>query len=470
MVAKFFIFIIFAIFSAIVNPVLASRISLHNFLAEVDQSNQSIQSAQQKADAYKHKIGPSSSLDDPFLAFGLDEIPFDGGMSKVKRYQISQSIPFPGKLHLKEKMAESRHAASNASAETIKRQIRVIATQLYLKAQYNEASIKSYEQIKTIIESITTTVKAKYKTGENNHHEWIQVKLELSILNIEILRLKRLQENLKASLNELRNKPPETAIEFMAIDSSLLSRESEETTLDSQPELKSLSSLLNSSEQELKLAKLSYAPDFVIQGMAMEPAKSEPDSMEKSNWGFMVGINIPLYFWNKQKDNVSAAEKDRLSAIADLNVLKNRIQTEQISAKKQLETSLDVVKLYKDEVIPLSEIAVKNARGAYAANRMSLKQLLETLQTERVQRLEYLGAQMDVVVSKMRLKDILSNPPLTRFAPVRPSTIGAGMNSSMNDTDSMESPSSINTGSGMSIPKKSDGTDSEGSASGMGGM
>lgn len=451
-----------------------TKLSLQEYLLEVEANSLSIQSTLLRSEALKHRIGPSSSLDDPFFAFGLDEIPFEGEKSKVKRYQLSQSIPFPGKLNLKEKIAESRYAASTASVETIKRQIRVIATQLFLKAQYNEQSILSYEQIKTIIESITTSVKAKYRTGENNHHEWIQVKLELSTLNVELLRLQRLQLNLKASLNELRNKAPETPIEFLPENFQLLDKEQtekeNEIAIEKQPEVQSINAQLKSSDHELTLAKLSFAPDFVLQGMAMEPASMDPASMEKSNWGFMVGINIPLYFWSKQSEQVAAAEKDRLASIAELNILKNRIETEYVSAKAQLETSLDVLKLYKNDVLPLSEIAVKNAKAAYAANRMTLRQLLESLQAERVQKLEYLGAQMDVVVSRMRMKDILSNPPLTRFAPARPFRFDASMGNSMGETEGMDTSGTINPGTGINLPKKSGDSDGNASPSGMGDM
>lgn len=468
--AKFVTFFFCSISIASASFANTAKISLKEFLNEVESNSSVIQSAQFRSEALKHRIGPSSSLEDPFIAVGLDEIPFEGEGSKVKRYQISQNIPFPGKRSLKQKIAESRYEAYTSSVETIKRQSRIIGTQLFLKAQYNEFSIHSYEQIKSIIEGLTASVKAKYRTGENNHHEWIQAKIELSTLNVELLRLNRLQANLKALMNELRNKSPETSFDIVAENFHFSNNESEVIDLETQPEIQVLKSELLSNESELKLAKLSYTPDFVFQGMAMEPAKMDPDSMEKSNWGFMVGFTIPLFFWNKQNELVSAAEKDRQAVNAELNVLRNRINTEFLLARKQLETSFDVLNLYKNDVIPLSEIAVKNAKVAYTSNRMTLRQYLDSLKVERIQKLEYLGAQMDVVVSKMRIKDILSNPPITRFAPARPFTFEANMGSSMSELESMEGSDSINTGSGINIPKKSNASDSNSSSSGMGGM
>lgn len=466
---RIFSFLFFFCLSSVSSA--SQKISLKEYLSEIEQNGLAIKSGILRSEALKHKIGPSSTLDDPFFAYGLDEIPFEGEeMSKVRRYQLSQSIPFPGKLRLKEKIAENRYQASAESVETTRRQTRVVATQLYLKALYNEQSIVSYEQIKTIIEGVTTSVKARYRTGENNHHEWILGKLELSTLNVELLRLKRLQSNLLAALNELRNKKTETPLELSTDDFADVVSEPAQVDLEKQPEVKTISEGLKASEHEVTLAKLSYAPDFVLQAMAMEPLKMDPASMEKSNWGFMVGINIPLYFWSKQKEQVAAARLEKDAVVTELTLIKNRLDTEYISARKQLDSAQDVLKLYKNDVIPLTEIAVKNAKAAYTANRMSLKQFLETLQAERIQKLEYLGAQMDVVISKMRINDLLSNPPLTRFAPARPFRFDASMGSSMGGSDSMDDSAAINPSKGINLPQKSESNNTSGSSSGMGDM
>ncbi|MBK7961768.1 MAG: TolC family protein [Bdellovibrionales bacterium] len=72
---------------------------------------------------------------------------------------------------------------------------------------------------------------------------------------------------------------------------------------------------VSQAENERRLAKLSYFPDFVIQGMAMYPS---PEMMEeKSNWGVMIGINLPLYFWRKQSELSTAASIDKEAAILE---------------------------------------------------------------------------------------------------------------------------------------------------------
>lgn len=462
---------LFFILSAFVlNVVEAETLSLDEYLSLVSKVNPSIKASNFRALAQRHRIKPSSTWDDPFIAAGIDEKPFEGGEAEVRRYQISQTIPFPGKTNAKSEIAQKRAEASEFDSVTKTRQVVVIATQTYLQAGFNSRAVQLNERIQNIIEETTASAKARYKTGASTHHEWLLAKLELARLKVEALRLQRTRKVLMAFLNELRNLPADSPLEVDSESPDMAGIEASkiESSLSEQPELKSWDTQRKLSMSELRLVKLSYAPDFVIQAMAMEPTMAN-DEM-KSNWGVMVGVTVPLFFWRKQSELVAAAENERLAAIAEYQSLENRLTTELTDAKQQLQTSMDVVKLYRNEVIPLTEIAVKNARAGYSAKTLPLGQYLETLLSQRTQELELLGARYDVVVAKTRIQELLSNPPVTRFAPSRPTLFGGTMDQ-MGGAGGMDTSPTINMGQGMSGPtRKSTPSTDTNSTSGMGGM
>lgn len=464
--------ILFVLILLVSRNQFANNLELAEYLQEVKVSSPMIQASTLKALALKHRISPSKTLDDPFIAAGIDEIPFEGGQGKVWRYQVSQSFPFPGKLKAKGNIAEDTALSAQADTETLIRQMQVLATHSFLKAVYNLKAIEINERIRKIIEETITSAKARYRTGDSNHHEWLLAKLELSILNIELVRLKRTQISLFALLNELRNLPPETVIKLNLdqekLDHSVPTFVKED--IKNQPEIKSWEFQNRAATSELKLVKLSYAPDFVIQAMAMEPRIKDKEMMGPSNWGVMVGITVPIFFWRKQSELVAAAEKDRLSSLAGQKSLENRLKSEIADARLQLQTSLDVVALYQNDVIPLTEMAVKNARSSYTAKTMALNQLLLALRSQRIQELELLGAKMDVLIAKTRLNNLLSSPPVQKFAPVRPTLFGSSMGQ-MSESG-MDSPATINMGQGISGPAgKQSPIDASGpSSDGMRGM
>lgn len=448
---------------------LAQAVTLDDFLAEVIASNPSIRSASLRAEALEHRTSPTATLDDPFVAVGIDQIPIDGSIGSVTRYQISQTIPFPGKLGAKSEVAESRAHSALSDAETAKREIFVLATQAFYRAYYNQRTIELNDKIKKIIEGTVESTKTRYKTGDIGHHEWLLAKIELNIIEVEKLKLERDRQVVLASLNELRNRPAETSIGTLeAKFSSDDKLKDDSSSIQDQPELKSLNFLLNQAEKEEKLARLSYYPDFVIQGMAMYPSSDMMN--EKANWGVMVGINIPLFFWRKQSEVLSGAKKDREAATLEKKFLENRLNSEMLDAKLQFKTARDVVSLYQDSIIPTTNLALESAKSSYVARRLPIGQFLETLKVQKTQELEYLAAQIDVELSKIRLNNLLSSPPVLRFAPIRPGLFGGGgMANTIGNT--MGNSDTVNMGKGMSGPtKKSKNQESNQGGSGMGGM
>lgn len=436
-----------------VNELFAEPLTLEVFLSQVRSGNPELQSSKLRAEALWQRIEPAGALDDPFVAAGVDEVPFRGGDAYMRQYQVSQSIPFPGKRAAKTAIAESRALSANSDAETSKREVTVLATQVFYKTYYNTKALELNDKLKQLLQSSVESIKSHYKTGDANHHDVLLAKVETSILDIERLRLLREQKILDALLNELRNLPATTTVGTLDVQFPNYDlQEPEDPDLKNQPELKALEYNVIQAEEEQALAELEYFPDFVIQGMAEQP-KSRT-MMGPSNWGVMVGVNVPLYFEEKQAPLASAAIKDKSASILEEKKIKNRLDTEAIDAKKQFETARDVVALYKNEVIPSTELAANSAKIDYIARRISLTQYLDVLKVQRTQELEYLAAQIDVELARTRLRELLSAPPILKLAPTKPSLFGTsvmrgggmGAAETVSDTVSM--------GRGMSGPTR----------------
>lgn len=450
-----FLFLLFA------ESAFSSELTLDQYLDQVRQNNLSLKSASLKVEAMKARVSPSGTWDDPFIAIGKDEIPTDGSMGAVTRIQLSQSVPFPGKSGLKSDIADYKAKSSESDRVALEREMNLYASQVFFKLYYNQRALELNEQLKKLVESSAESAKIRYQSGSSEHHEWLLSRIELNLLEVDRLKLMRENKSLTAVFNELRNGPAVKKAEELKVAFSnedfLLNQD-----FQNQPEMKSLDLSLAQSAAELKLARFSYLPDFVFQGMMMKP---DPEMMdEKKTWGFMVGINLPLYFWSKQNDLLAAAKLEKQSVEADKLRVENRLRSEEIDAREQLNTARDVVELYQKSVIPSTELAVSNARSGYASRRLPLNQFIETMKVSQTQKLEYIAAQIDVEFARLRLKNLISSPPVLRFAPSRPSLIGAGMGSSAMGSDS------VNMGGGMKVPAAKTKDSASGSQSSGGGM
>ncbi|HCS64913.1 MAG TPA: hypothetical protein DIW64_13040 [Cellvibrio sp.] len=452
-------------------PVFAEQrsLTLEEFLTQVDTSNPGLSAAQQYNKALQHRIKPAGALDDPFVAFGMDEIPYGEQSPQAYRYQISQSLPFPGKRGTREKIAALKAETAEQETATQRRELKVIATQFFYRTFFNAQAINLNLQLQTAVGSAMQSAKARYEAGGTEHHDWLLAKMELATLAIEQQKLKREQFWLRTSLNELRGHPPEADLPISVVDFTHTTEPAfTETEFNDQPELAVLDAQTQQSAHEYKLAKLSYYPDFVLQIMAMEPRNMGEMDTEKSNWGVMVGMTVPLYFGHKQSHLVTAARYEQQAVESDKVYLRNKLISESVNAKQALISARDLVRLYETDVLPNTQLALADARSAYQSRRMNLSQYVAIEKIQAIQQLELVAARIDVELAKTRLNELLSSPPILKLAPSRPTVFGAG-----NMGDAMPASDTVNMGGGMSQPKpagKKSSTTDQGGNSGMGGM
>jgi cobalt-zinc-cadmium efflux system outer membrane protein len=444
-----------------------AELTLEDFISQVVAANPALAGAEQRTEALNSLIKPAATLDDPFVAFGVDEIPFGEQNVQMYRYQASQSFPFPGKLRAREAVATQRAKAGEYDAETLRRELVVIATQQFYRAWYTEQALLLNRELQGLVQSSMQSAKARYEAGGVEHHDWLLAKIELATLSVEMNKLQREQFSLHSFLNELRGRQPEELIDPLAVTFSDDLSNDREISLEDQPELAALDAQATQAEKEYDLAKKSYYPDFVVQAMALQP-RSPMDDEEESNWGLMVGINVPIYSSRKQSNLVNAARHQQQAVDMERQYLRNRLNTEIVNASQALASARDVLALYEQDVLPETEMAVANAASAYQARRVELARYLSVLKIHKTQQLEIVAARIDVELAKTRLRELLSSPPLMQLAPSRPTVFGGEeMGGAMQASDA------VSMGRGISADKKiGKTTDTAGQdgKSGMGGM
>lgn len=460
--------VILSSFASVHAVASSTTLTLNELLEQVDSSNPGLSAAREYNKALQNRIAPAGLPDDPFIAFGMDEIPYGEQSPQAYRYQISQSLPFPGKLSTREKIASLRAEASEQETATQRRELKVTSIQFFYRSFYNSHAIDLNLQLQRVVRSAMQSAKARYEAGGTEHHDWLLAKMELATLAIEQEKLKREQVWLHTSLNELRGYPAETQFQINTMDFPRVPEPIIDVNFNSQPELATLDAQVEQAAAEYKLAKLSYYPDFVVQAMAMEPRAMGEMENEQSNWGVMVGMNVPLYFGRKQSKLAAAARHEQQAAAMDKLYLNNKLKTELVNASQSLASAQDLLRVYETDVLPSTQLALENAQSAYRTRRMALSQYLALEKIHAIQKLELVAARIDVELAKTRLNELLSSPPLLKLAPSRPTVFGAG-----NMGDGMSVSDTVNMGGGMSTPnnsaKKSLPTD-QGGNSGMGGM
>lgn len=430
-------------------------LSLDSYLKQVDEANLAIRSIDAQAQGQTHRVKPAGTWDDPFIAGGPDELPF-GGSGGVIRYQLSQNIPFPGKLSSRQEAASKRAEVAQANAHTTRREVKIDAMQIFLQNYFNLQALKLNEQINQLLTDITRIEKARYRTAGSGHHSYLLARAEQGILNTEKTQLVRRKKALWNSLNLLRNSDaasPEVELILPEIPVSY-ALPALDKLLEGQPELLAAMRTVEYAQAELSSANKAVLPDFMVQGMVMQSMHGT----EPSNYGFMAGINMPLFWWRKQSEIVHAVEREKEASLYQKDQLVRELQNEYRDACNEFETAKINLDLYEKEILPMTRMALVSSKTDYMAGRVSIREYLDVVRASRQQELDHLAVRLDLYLTRMRVENLLSAPPMQRFSPGRPTLFNSTQMGTMQQMQQMPPSNTIRTGKGMRSPAPASST------------
>jgi outer membrane protein TolC len=425
-------------------------LDLRAYLAEVRDRNPVIQSARARASALEQRVWPARLWDDPFVAIGPDEFTTETDRAEMVRYQVTQTIPFPGKRGARGDAVAQRADSARADAATLERQLVVAATQAFYRLLLAQRALELNRELSDLVADAEASGRARYQAGEAAHHQWLLAKAELGVLATERIRIEGDATGLQAEINELRSLPVDAPVGRLTADLPTALHPEQEPSAGSSPEADSLDALVRAAEADRRAALLAPLPDVVVQGMAEDPRHG----MEDTRYGVMFGISVPLFWPAKQRALLAAAERERDAALAEKVALENRLAAELARARTEFTTARRAVELYAREIVPATEMALASARSGFAVGRVALSDLVAVARAQREQALEQLAARIDVALARLRIEELLSAPSVLRLAPETPTLFGTGMGGSMPAAGMrapMAGPTAIRMGSGMGL-------------------
>lgn len=444
---------------------------LSRVLADVAANNPAVAAAQQRAGAAADRADAAGAWGDPFVALGPDEYTL-GPDPPVMRYQISQAIPLPGKLGPRVDAARAQARMAAATVELARRQRRVAAIQLFLRALFLDRALVANASLTATLDEVIASAEARYVSGgASAHHDVLLAMAERATLQRDGLALARDRAVLLAQLDELAGRPPGDRARALVDDGADQAPvpSSFEDALAGQPERAAIISGVDAAAARRRVASVAALPDVVVQVMAMQPLMPE----EKANVGAMIGVSVPLFFPWKQGPLVDAAIGEQAAWAIEDGQLELRLRAEWQEAHTRLRSAQDTLALYDDKIVPATAAALESSKSAYAAASAPLVELLSVMRASTAVQLERAAATLDVRLAQVRLTHLLSMPSTTVLAPSSPTLFGASMGGTSGASGMASMGGArmrpVRIGDGMP-PSTLETGDGDGDANGMGGM
>ena len=386
-------------------------LSAQMLVTKVLSANPQLEVAHATWQASTARINQSSSLEDPLLNYTMAPMTIGGQSNYGQRIEISQKLPWLGKLDL-------RHATASHQAEAEKHKIAILQLQLSASAKalfadwyfVHQASAINQAQI-TLLTELRAISLNRYSTGEASKQETLQADVEIALLEHQTITLGRESRTIRAHINTLLNlapdsplaKPEELKIVGIFPEINVL----QEHALQARPELKTLNAAIKAAKSNTELALKNNYPDINLKA----GYNSLWDNRDK-HFTIGIGFNLPLYQGKHRAEENEAlalnkqAEWTRVDFIAQL---KEEVQI----AYDRAHESQHILGLYKDKLLPLAKESVQTARSDYQAGKGDF---LTLINSEKNQLHTQLQVEQALTNSYKRLAELES--AVGSFAPL----------------------------------------------------
>jgi len=349
-------------------------IDLQSLIDEALANNPEIQASLARVSAVEHRIPQEKSLPDPMFMVGYQNAGFDQytyGMmpDAMWMFSASQMFPFPTKLSTKGKMATSDFESAKKMHESLRLSVIARVKELYYDLFLAYKNLDLIKDSSMLFSKIEDAASARYSSGMAPQEELIMAQTEKYMLVEREQMLNQKIQATNAMLNATIGKDVNSPLgkpaklehtEFTYTLDDLL-----EMALEQSPEIKAKDEMTDSSESKVKMAKKEYLPDFTFSANYYERGDNFDDM-----WSITTSINIPIFFWKKQRQAVLEATEDFSAAKSDLEATKLMLSSAIKDNYSMLKTSEKLVDLYENGLIPKVRQDFDAALARYATGQV----------------------------------------------------------------------------------------------------
>ena len=245
-------------------------------------------------------------------------------------------------------------------------------------AEVNAENVRNLEQVLRVTQ-------VAYSANQVTQTDFISAEFDLAAARQLQLQYKTSVENDETALNQLLSRPPGAPLDFerkltfeplkLPMDTLIgraesLRQEILETALTER-----------NSDTALQLAKMEYLPDFTVSYFfdhyLLASAAPAPNRTEDHSW--VIGANMPIFFWLKQNEDVVRARDNLEASRYDLVSIRNQTAAAVTSLYRSAQYGYQTAILYRQSLIPLANEDFQVALIAYQSGKISFVELSAAL-------------------------------------------------------------------------------------------
>jgi len=370
--------------------------ALEALVAEALVRNPDLRALQERLVASRARPQQSKALPDPMFSVLYVNDGWSPSLGQQEMTTLgfmgSQTLPWPGKRGLREKIAAQDTAAP---AERLERQRLAVAAgvrRAFWSLVLAEESLRVLHEQADVWKEAEGVARARYAVGQGAQQDVLRAQLEIT--RFEPLRAEQ-EAGIESRLAELsrlvgREVPRDCT---SGVHLSLRPEPRDLAALQAQaeavlPELRAGAAGVERERLTIELAQRDFKPDLAVQAGYMNRGGLDP------MWQAGVGVTLPLYR-GRRHAAVAEAEAGRRAAALQVEAARAQIRFRTREREAQLRAAERMVTVYADGLLPQARLSYEASIASYQAGKVPFLTVLEALSTlyrDRIDHLRVLAA------------------------------------------------------------------------------
>jgi outer membrane protein, heavy metal efflux system len=374
-------------------PAASTPTPLPQLLAEAEANNPQVSAADHGVRAARQMAPQMTTLPDPKFTYQQFSVgspkPFAGYTNSDFAYigvGASQEIPYPGKLRARGTVAERDADTKQAEVEVTKTSIADAVKADYLQLAYLQQTLDILRQNETVLDQLIQDATAHYQVGQGMQQDVLQAQVNRTKIVKEITMHHQQMGEIQAHLKGLLSRDQGSSdIVTEDLIETPLNRSSDELLAmvkQTNPEIQVDASSIRKQDAQVASAKREGKPDFEV-GYLYE----NTDRKYRDYYMFTFNVRFP----RKARVNaeIAAATEKRSESQQTLNAHLQQQLAEVQEGYVKATSDEELLKEYREGLVPQSDAAYRATLSAYASNREPFIQVLSYFTDLLSLKLEY---------------------------------------------------------------------------------
>jgi outer membrane protein TolC len=351
---------------------------LEEVVSTAREGNLSLRVAELGAEAAFERVSPAGALPDPVLSLGLMNRPLDDFGTDERMtmnvFELSQRLPWPGKLGFREQRMAYLAEAARFSASETEAVLTARVASAYFELAFIDRAIEIMVRTGSLLHEFLEVASALYEVGRGLQNDVLQAQIALAQVSEEIASAEQRRRAMAARLNALLGQeataeigPTHLPWEFPSLPSpdSLMS-----LAAGRRPGLHAARQRSLAAGAGVRAAARDGYPDF--QFRVSYGQRPQFDDMAT----VMLGVTVPLWAGSKQHSIRREMEVEQAVEQARERDLLNETFARLVELTAESERARSLIELYETAILPQARAAVESAVSAYGVGQVDFMTLV----------------------------------------------------------------------------------------------